>query len=188
MKNNKWNNNDNIGNIAPPKKPEHIQLVESLGDDLEALRVEISQLTKAINEFSKVFDKPKAEAQDFSTAKVYEAQILDSPSVKRGRGRPKGSVKKQTGSNLPVSILIRKQRLAKNLSLKEVGEACGVSLQYVSNIEAGRTIVPWNRLEFFAQVLDISKEDLNKANLESSYSGQKAAPAKPLVILRKAAV
>ncbi len=80
------------------------------------------------------------------------------------RGRPKGR-SRDNRSFGPLGDLLRKYRLEKRLGLMDVAEACGCSVQFVSNIEHGRAPLPWDKVESLANFLKISVDELQAANL-----------------------
>src|SRR3954466_3052928 len=80
------------------------------------------------------------------------------------RGRPKGR-SRDNRSFGPLGDLIRNHRLEKGLGLLDVAKACQCSVQFVSNIEHGRAPLPWEKVEQLANVLKISVENLQVANL-----------------------
>ncbi len=80
------------------------------------------------------------------------------------RGRPKGR-SSDTRSYGPLGDLIRKHRLNLGMGLLEVADACGCSVQFISNIEHGRAPLPWEKAEQLAKALDITIEELHAANL-----------------------
>lgn len=47
----------------------------------------------------------------------------------------------------------------------DVAEACGCSVQFISNIEHGRAPLPWDKVEALANFLKISVDELQAANL-----------------------
>src|SRR4051812_32899304 len=83
-------------------------------------------------------------------------------TIKRGRPKGRSSDNRSFG---PLGDLIRKHRLNKELGLLDVAKACHCSVQFVSNIEHGRAPLPWDKVNQFANVLDISVESLQIANL-----------------------
>ena len=80
------------------------------------------------------------------------------------RGRPKGR-SADSRSFGPLGDLIRQNRLARGLGLLDVAQACGCSVQFISNIEHGRAPLPWEKAPLLAQALGISLESLQAANL-----------------------
>lgn len=80
------------------------------------------------------------------------------------RGRPKGQ-STDSRSFGPLGDLLRKHRLAKALGLAEVADACGCSVQFISNIEHGRAPLPWDKASQLASLLKIPQEELQAANL-----------------------
>ncbi len=80
------------------------------------------------------------------------------------RGRPKGH-SSDSRSFGPLGDIVRKHRLTKNFGLSEVAQACGFSIQFLSNIEHGRAPLPWNKTAALAHVLKIPTEELQAANL-----------------------
>jgi transcriptional regulator with XRE-family HTH domain len=80
------------------------------------------------------------------------------------RGRPKGR-SRDNRSFGPLGDLIRKHRLDKRLGLLDVANACGCSVQFISNIEHGRAPLPWDKVDQLAGFLGIAVEELQAANL-----------------------
>ncbi len=80
------------------------------------------------------------------------------------RGRPKGR-SRDNRSFGPLGDLIRTHRLGKGLGLLDLAKACQCSVQFVSNIEHGRAPLPWEKVAQLANILKISVEDLQIANL-----------------------
>jgi transcriptional regulator with XRE-family HTH domain len=63
-------------------------------------------------------------------------------------------------SNASVGGLLRKARLSLKLTLREVAEAVGVSIAYVSDVELGRREIAPKRVPQFAKALRLSEKDL----------------------------
>ncbi len=82
--------------------------------------------------------------------------------IKRGRPKDHSSHSRSFG---PLGGLVCQYSLAKNLGLSEVAQACGFSVQFLSNIEQGQAPLPWNKTEALAHVLKIPIKDLQSANL-----------------------
>lgn len=80
------------------------------------------------------------------------------------RGRPKGR-SRDTRSFGPLGDLIRKHRLERQLGLLDAAQACGCSVQFISNIEHGRAPLPWDKVEQLAVYLGIPVDELQAANL-----------------------
>lgn len=80
------------------------------------------------------------------------------------RGRPKGR-SSDSRSFGPLGDLIRSHRLQKAFGLLDVAKACQCSVQFLSNIEHGRAPLPWVKLGQLANVLNITVEELEIANL-----------------------
>ena len=86
-------------------------------------------------------------------------------TMKLTRGRPKASTKPDNRSFGPLGDLIRKHRLDHKMGLADVANACGCSLQFISNIEHGRAPLPWEKAPALAKVLKISVDEIQAANL-----------------------
>jgi hypothetical protein len=80
------------------------------------------------------------------------------------RGRPKGR-SNDPRSFGPLGDLIRKNRLERGLGLSDVADACGCSVQFISNIEHGRAPLPWDKVPALARCLELDSEELQAANL-----------------------
>ena len=80
------------------------------------------------------------------------------------RGRPKGR-SNDSRSFGPLGDLIRKNRLGRGLGLSDVAEACGCSVQFISNIEHGRAPLPWDKVPALARCLGVDADELQAANL-----------------------
>jgi transcriptional regulator with XRE-family HTH domain len=98
------------------------------------------------------------------------------------RGRPKGR-SNDSRSFGPLGDLIRQHRLAKGLGLAEVAQACGCSVQFISNIEHGRAPLPWEKAPLLAECLGVSLDSLQAANLSirsdfKSFLGAQVEPEK----------
>lgn len=88
--------------------------------------------------------------------------------MQKQRGRPKGRLSfnvKKNQSFGPLGDLIRKTRLERGLGLSDLADACGCSVQFVSNIEHGRAPLPWEKVPALAKALRIPEKDLEAANL-----------------------
>src|SRR5215472_10548009 len=65
---------------------------------------------------------------------------------------------------MPVGELIRKERLARNWSLRRLGDEIGVTAAYVGDIEANRRLPGPELKQRIASVLSIGLEDLEAAD------------------------
>jgi len=59
-----------------------------------------------------------------------------------------------------VGEKIRKARLGKTMSLRQLGDALGVSYIFVIQLEKGRRLVPLRRRQALADALDLQPHDL----------------------------
>lgn len=60
---------------------------------------------------------------------------------------------------------MRNSRLEKKLGLSDIAEACGCSVQFISNIEHGRAPLPWDKVPMLAKVLKLPLGEVQAANL-----------------------
>lgn len=91
-----------------------------------------------------------------------EESGVEKKTQRRGRPKGKSSDNRSFG---PLGDLIRKHRMSRNLGLMDVAQACGCSVQFISNIEHGRAPLPWNKAELLSKALRIPLEELRAANL-----------------------
>ena len=63
--------------------------------------------------------------------------------------------KKKTGANVPVGKRINKVRTDKKISLEQVANDTGISMENIKKIEAGKTIPPVGALLQIAKALEI---------------------------------
>lgn len=78
--------------------------------------------------------------------------------------------------------LIRKQRLARNWSLRRLGEEIGVTAAYVGDIEANRRLPSPELKHRIASVLNIGPEDLDAADTRLSPDLREWMDERPLLI------
>lgn len=67
-----------------------------------------------------------------------------------------------------VGILIKIHRKNNNLTCATVALKLNTTIQFISNIERGVSLVPWNKLNTLSEVLNIPVRDLAAANLQST--------------------
>ncbi len=85
-------------------------------------------------------------------------------------GAPVSSKTTKIGSSA-TGYLLAKKRLVAELSLKDVGKALGVSLQFISNIERGRAPLPRIHAKKVSRLLGISMPELAKAMATDFVAG-----------------
>ena len=96
------------------------------------------------------------------------------------RGPKKGMSRKNSKSYGTLGFLVRRARLEQRLGLADVAKCCHCSVQFISNIEHGRAPLPWSKVSDLANLLKISINELQTANIaiRSNFSGIANSPMK----------
>lgn len=89
-----------------------------------------------------------------------EASLTTLESLNMSKGLSPHHVDREFGK------FIRKKRLKKGLTQKELGDYLKYSSQYIYNWECGASSVPLNAIPKVAEILDISIEEVIKKLLQ----------------------